>query len=260
MPLASTLAALQPPLTARLGDDPPGDGWLDCALAASDERVLEGLLEDVAAIYQTDRRDIMATRVIEIWAWMVAAPAVATLLTARRVPDLRAANVLIDLTVYAVALRRQTAYVLPGDEQADHPDAQVVADEAALVAQLRRALADDHLGPLVETLNRLSRRPVRALWRSAADRVADAFLYAGQQLGRADEAHALAVACLRDAPGPLRARVELRDCGGEPMHVRDGCCLYWRAPIGERCLNCPLLDDGERAARAAAQRAAAAAR
>lgn len=257
MPLASTLAGLRPPLSARLGDDPPGDGWLDCAGAARDERVLDGLLEDVGAVYDTDRRDIMGTRVIEIWTWMVAAPAAATLLTARRLPDLRAANVLIDPTLYAVALRRPTVAVLPGDPAAGHPDARVVADEAALAAELNRALADAHLAPLVATLNRMTRRPARALWRSAADRVADAFLYAGEQLGRVDEAHALAVASLRDAPAPLRARVERRVCGGEPMHVRDGCCLYWRTPSGERCVNCPLLGDDERAEMRAALRAQA---
>ncbi|HEY8581807.1 MAG TPA: IucA/IucC family C-terminal-domain containing protein [Capillimicrobium sp.] len=243
MSLASTFSALEPPFSAQLGA-PSGPGWVGADEGCRDEALLESMLDGVADLYLTDRRDIMAARVLEVWAFNVASPAAAALLTARRLPDVRAANVVMDPVTGSVALRRPTFLCLPGDPAAGHPDARVVPDDAALVAELRRALADEHLAPLVETLNRMTRRPARALWRGAADRVVGAFEWAGQQLDCLDDAYGLATACLRGAPGPLSARVELVEAAdGTVGHVRDGCCLYWRVPActdGEPCPTCPL--------------------
>ncbi len=30
------------------------------------------------------------------------------------------------------------------------------------------------------------------------------------------------------------------------LHVREGCCLYYRTPANVKCFSCPLLDDEER--------------
>ncbi len=30
------------------------------------------------------------------------------------------------------------------------------------------------------------------------------------------------------------------------LHVREGCCLYYRIPAGAKCFSCPLLDDEDR--------------
>ena len=31
-----------------------------------------------------------------------------------------------------------------------------------------------------------------------------------------------------------------------PLHVREGCCLYYRLPAGLKCFSCPLIDDEDR--------------
>jgi FhuF 2Fe-2S C-terminal domain len=83
------------------------------------------------------------------------------------------------------------------------------------------------LGPLVERVNELSRRPRSALWRGAGDRVAQALVLAGEERGDAE--------------------VEL-------LQVRNGCCLWHRVPGEPKCSSCPLLDPGERVARLVAER------
>ena len=30
------------------------------------------------------------------------------------------------------------------------------------------------------------------------------------------------------------------------LHVREGCCLYYRTPAALKCFSCPLLDDDAR--------------
>ena len=30
------------------------------------------------------------------------------------------------------------------------------------------------------------------------------------------------------------------------LHVRAGCCLYYRLPAGLKCFSCPLIDDEDR--------------
>jgi hypothetical protein len=118
---------------------------------------------------------------------------------------------------------------------------------AAFVGSLVAGLA-----PLVEGLNALSGRPRAALWRGATDRVADGFLYAGQQLGEYERGHALAREALA-VPGPLAGPVTVDHVdvgeGTEPVHVRNGCCILHVVPGGVPCITCPLLDAEERRAR-----------
>jgi ferric iron reductase protein FhuF len=47
--------------------------------------------------------------------------------------------------------------------------------------------------------------------------------------------------------------------GGEPethVHLRAGCCLYYRVPGAPKCIGCPLVTDAERIRRVAAERSA----
>jgi ferric iron reductase protein FhuF len=111
-----------------------------------------------------------------------------------------------------------------------------------------------HLAPLVARLNRLARRPERALWRGAADRVAGAFLWIGEQLGARERSRALARGAVGSAP-ELEAKVRIQRVGsgaGEThVHLRHGCCLYYRVPGAPKCIGCPLVTDAERARRVA---------
>lgn len=157
---------------------------------------------------------------------------------------------------WPVALRKGRFHALAGDPAAHHPDAVVADGEDELLVLLNASLVRDHLGPIVEHLNALSGRPRAALWRSAADRLAGAFLWLGERMGCEPRASELARRALGFGP-PLAGRVRTQPvrAQGRTRHVtlRDGCCLYYRVPGATMCLSCPLMDEGERARRAFAE-------
>ena len=229
------------------------DGWLSlddvCGEAYAD------VLDTAAAGYDTTRSDIRGNRLLEIWTWLVATPAAATVLLDRRLPDVCAENVLVVPGLWVdpapVALRSGRFWCLPDDDAADHPDAIVVADERALVLQLNAMLRERHLETLIEVVAERSRRGRRALWRGATDQLVGAFTRAGAALDR--EADAMALARIAGAgERPMRAEVrierfELDDLPPYTMHLRDGCCLYYRVRgRPPNCSNCPLIDDERR--------------
>jgi hypothetical protein len=256
-PLTATLEQLAPCGIVATVDPSPGGEFVEAAALARDRDRLSVPLARIGSEFGTERADICAARLIEVWTWLVAAPAAGALLVASRLPDVAPQNTFISLAggtaEWAAAFASGRFYGL----DADHPDAAVVADEAELLARLNASLAAQ-FDPLVESLNQLTRRPRRALWRGAADRVTGAFLWAGEALGAAERGGGLAQRAVAMA-SPLhgRARTQLVQLPGgeaELIQVRDGCCLYYRVPGGECCASCPLVGDSERPARLAAER------
>jgi Ferric iron reductase FhuF-like transporter/FhuF 2Fe-2S C-terminal domain len=248
-PLAETLAPL-----AELGVETSleareGDGWVAAERLAHDPG---SALAEIRAALGVDRDDVCAAQLVELWTWLVAAPAAAGLVTGARLPDVSSGNVLLrakgGLADWRVGLRRPRFHALPGDPDARHPDALSAADEQELLGRLGAMLVDAHLAPLVETLNRLGRRPERALWRGAADRVAGAFLWLGEQLGARERGRALARGALRSVP-QLEAKVRVQRVNGTEVHLRHGCCLYYRVPGAPKCIGCPLVTEAERVRR-----------
>lgn len=214
---------------------------------ATDVPRLERALAQIGDEFGTERSDICAARLIELWTWLVVAPAAEAMLTSGRLPDLSPEG---------------TRLALDGPSSewtAELGACETVADEETMLGCLRGSLAAQ-LDPLVATLNRLSGRPRRALWRSATDRLVGAFLWAGQEVGHPERAGGLARRAVSTAPLRGRARTEpvtLPDGGVERLQVRDGCCLYYRVPGGEPCSSCPLVPDEERGERLAAELASA---
>lgn len=240
-PLARTFAAH---LGAR--EEP---GWTTTAEIAGPG--LDAALALAADSFGTDRADIAGQRVIELVAWRLAVPAAAHLLAAERLPDLSADNVQMWLGAeppdgVGTALRRPRFYALASDPEAGHPDALPVADEHAQFERLARSLTD--LAPLIGAVCAATERPEAALWRSATDRLVAALVWVGQTTGRTERVRELAPAVV----APLHAHAELRtlQAGGteQLLHVREGCCLYYRVPGGTKCWSCPLLGDAERRA------------
>jgi hypothetical protein len=251
-PLAETFARLAPH-GAHLGprEEP---GWATTAELAGTR--LTSALDAVGRSLGTDRPDIRGQRLVELCTWRLAVTAAAGLLGDSRLPDLGAANVRVWVgddppDGIGTALRRPAFQALPSDPDAAHPDASPAPDEAALLARLRDVLAREHLAPLVDAVNLATKRPRRALWRSATDRLAAALVWVGELSGSSARACALARIAVAGAP-PLNGRAELRTLrAGEIdllLHVREGCCLYYRIPGNPKCFSCPLLADDERRA------------
>lgn len=201
-----------------------GDGWATTAELAGPG--LEAALALCGASLGTDRPDIQGQRLIEVVTWRLAVPAAAALISDTALADLSADNVLVWI----------------GDEP---PDGNGIAVRSpamrgdADLEQVRSLLAREHLAPLIEAVNHATKRPRRALWRSADDRLAAAIAWIAQMTGADARAFAL-----------LEGKAELRslDLGTHEMllHVREGCCLYYRTPVAVKCFSCPLLDDDAR--------------
>jgi FhuF 2Fe-2S C-terminal domain/Ferric iron reductase FhuF-like transporter len=258
-PLADTLAPLAGlGIETHLGPR-EGDGWVAADRLAGDAAALRAVLGEVRASLGTDRDDVCAAQLVELWTWLVAAPAAGAIVVGSRLPDVSSANVLLQarggLADWRAGLRSTRFHALPGDPEAGHRDALAASDERILLSRLRAMLVEDHLAPLVAGLNRIGRRPERALWRGAADRVAGAFLWIGEQLGARRRAEALARGAIGSAP-PLGARVRTQRVGNSAdethVHLRAGCCLYYRVPGAPKCIGCPLVTDAERERRVAA--------
>jgi Ferric iron reductase FhuF-like transporter/FhuF 2Fe-2S C-terminal domain len=257
-PLADTLSPLSElGVETRLGAR-EDDGWVAAERLARDAGELRAALAAIRRNLGADRDDVCAAQLIELWTWLVAAPAAGAIVGSGRLPDVSSRNVLLrpegGLTAWRAGLRSTRFHVLPGDPEADHPDAVAAADERELLGRLGAMLVHAHLAPLVESLNRIARRPERALWRGAADRVAGAFLWVGEQLGARERSRALARAAVASQPA-LAAKVRVQHVGDTRVHLRHGCCLYYRVPGAPKCIGCPLVTDAERARRVAGERA-----
>jgi hypothetical protein len=197
------------------------DRWTTTAELAGP--LLADALTACGASLDTDRPDIQGQRLVEIVTWLLAVPIATARINETRVPDLDPANVLLwigDAPPEGDGFRLRDRQARP---QAP-PDAQL----------------DAHLEPLVRAVNHATKRPVTALWRGAKDRMDGAIAWIADTSDQRERAFALLE---RDA-----AELRMLDLGTHEtlLHVRKGCCLYYRTPANEKCFSCPLLDDDAR--------------
>jgi hypothetical protein len=205
------------------------EGWATTAELAGPD--LASALARCGASLNTERADIQGQRLVEVVTWRLALPAAAAVLTDADLPDLSAGNVLVWIGDEppggnGIAVR----------SPATHPGMDL--------EEIRSLLAREHLAPLIEAVSHTTKRPRRALWRSMDDRLAAAIAWIAQMTGTDRRAREL-----------LDGKAELRslDLGTHEMllHVREGCCLYYRTPVAVKCFSCPLLDDEARPPRVA---------
>jgi Ferric iron reductase FhuF-like transporter/FhuF 2Fe-2S C-terminal domain len=253
-PLADTLEPLAGlGVVTHLGANEEEDGWIPADRLARDPEALAAALGEIGTALGTDRPDVCAAQLMELWTWLIAAPAAAGIVAGPRLPDVSAGNVLVrprgGLADWRAGLRSTRFHALRDDPEAGHSDAaEPASDEHELLDRLRAMLVQAHLAPLVTALNRIGRRPERALWRGAADRVAGAFLWLGEQLGARERGRALARGAVRSVP-QLEAKVRVQRVNGTEVHLRHGCCLYYRVPGAPKCIGCPLVTEAERVRR-----------
>ncbi len=169
-------------------------------------------------------------------------PAVLGWATARRVPLLAADNVLMHFTdprpLITLGLRADIPIaVLPSDPLAagNHRSVRVVADETELLAELRRALLDEHLTPLQDAIHRTVRLGRRTLLGSLASGVAYGVLRSAEVLpGSSGET----IDRLLSALG-VDDLIELVPGAGGKLDVqRKTCCLAFTLPAPKICAGC----------------------
>jgi hypothetical protein len=176
------------------------------------------------------------------YTYWLALPAILGWASARRVPLLTADDVLMHFEdrrpLVTLGLRADiTIAVLPSDPLAlsGLPQVRVVADEAALLEELRRSLLDDHLTPLIEAIRGEVKLGARTLLGSLASGIAYAVLRSADALPGSSAVTintlltALDVADLIElVPGPT----------GTLTVQRKTCCLAFTLPQPKVCSGC----------------------
>jgi hypothetical protein len=199
-------------------------GWLTTAELAGPK--LPEALAVAGRQLGTERLDIQGQRIVEVVAWNLAVPAAHALLDERPLPDLTPGNTRVWIH----------------DDPAPDGIGTLVFEDRAASAPLD-ALVAAHLEPLVTAVCAHTRRPAKALQRGVDDRVAAALIHVAQTRGEEPRGCELARAAYPD--------IDLRtlELPGYSLtvHVRSGCCLYYRIPQA-KCWGCPLLSDDERRA------------
>jgi ferric iron reductase protein FhuF len=218
------------------------DGWMPVAGLLGDARMLDEALAAFGREVGSPRRDVQASLLLEAYVWRLILPLAGALLAESRVPTPGLDGTAVRLTSggvpCSIRLLQGHFAALPGDPATEHPDAHVVGNRGVLDRCLRTWLIA-HFDPFVEKLNAASGRPRAALWRSVADRTATALLYAGLASNRPAAARAIAERTLAGDP-PLSYPPRYIEIGEQSVHLRHGCCLWWRTGAATTCLTCPL--------------------
>lgn len=176
------------------------------------------------------------------YTYWLALPAVLGWASARRVPLLTGADVLMHFDdprpLVTLGLRADIPVaVLPTDPLAlsGHPQVRVVPDEDALLAEFRRTLLDEHVEPLLEAIHAKVRLGKRTLLGSLSSGVAYGVLRSADALpGRSAET----IARLLRALG-VEDLIELvPDRHGKLDVQRKTCCLAFTLPQPKVCKGC----------------------
>jgi hypothetical protein len=231
---STRLPGLAPDLIA---DD--GERWKPAARLADDD--LPTLL-DRSRLHWNAQPHAAAALAWKAYTYWLALPAVLGWAAARRVPLLTADDVLIHFEdprpLVTIGLRPDIGVaVLPSDPLAlaGLPQVRVVADEAALLAEFRRSLLDDHLTPLLDAIHGMVRVGRRTLLGSLSSGVAYAVLRS------ADVVPGSSVEMI----GALLSALEVEDLielvpgpSGKVEVLRKTCCLAFTLPEPKICIGC----------------------
>jgi hypothetical protein len=175
------------------------------------------------------------------YTYWLALPAVLGWASARRVPMLDPADVLIRFTDHrpflTVGLRRASVAVLPSDPLVATcgPAARVVAGEAELLDTLRATLLDAHLMPLLERIRNVVHIGQRTMLGSLASGVVYGLIRASDALpgSTVDNANTLL-----EALGVADLVSLVPGASGDLTVQRRTCCLAFTLPEPKVCSGC----------------------
>ncbi|MGW2631704.1 (2Fe-2S)-binding protein [Streptomyces chattanoogensis] len=237
---------------------PSGDGWVCAAgLAAGGETLDTFLAWDEAQTIrdygQRARPDVVASFALHRYAWPACLLITIPWFLDRRVPHLPVQDVAFQRELGRMAVRVRSFACLPGDPAAALPGARVVADEEALRAEVRAAVAG-HLEPVLRGFRGRLRRGPRALWGMATDEVVEGLWYLGHLLGEEPRAVAELERLLPGATAPYVGSAAFRTLtgpDGEPLPTRDraSCCMFYTLRPEDTCVTCPRTCDADRITR-----------
>ncbi|MEU9199854.1 (2Fe-2S)-binding protein [Streptomyces sp. NPDC048332] len=253
------LAEVFPGLRAEALDDgrpsPGGAGWVGAHELAAGGSGLDAFLAwDEAQVLrdygQQARPDVIAGFGLHRYAWPACLLVTVPWFLHRRVPRIPVEDVAFQRALGHLTVRVREFACLPGDPAAELPGARVVADEAALRAEVLASVAE-HLGPVLDGFGPRMRRGKRALWGMATDEIVEGLWYIAHLLGEERRAMAELEALL---PGTTKPYVgtagfrELTGPDGESLPTRDraSCCMFYTLRPEDTCVTCPRTCDADR--------------
>ncbi|TXS38989.1 (2Fe-2S)-binding protein [Streptomyces sp. OR43] len=253
------LTEVFPGLRAEALDDgepaPGGAGWVGAHELAAGGSGLDAFLAwDEAQVLrdygQPARPDVIAGFGLHRYAWPACLLVTVPWFLHRRVPRIPVEDVAFQRALGHLTVRVREFACLPGDPAAELPGARVVADEAALRAEVLASVAE-HLGPVLDGFGPRMRRGKRALWGMATDEIVEGLWYIAHLLGEERRAMAELEALL---PGTTKPYVgtagfrELTGPGGESLPTRDraSCCMFYTLRPEDTCVTCPRTCDADR--------------
>ncbi|MET7855875.1 (2Fe-2S)-binding protein [Streptomyces sp. NPDC005318] len=253
------LAEVFPGLRAEvLGDGDPapsGAGWVGADELAAGGAALDAFLAwDNAQVLrdygQQARPDVVASFGLHRYAWPACLLVTVPWFLHRRVPRIPVEDVAFQRTLGHLAVRVKEFACLPDDPAAALPGARVVADEAALRAEVLAAAAE-HIGPVLDGFGPRMRRGKRALWGMATDEIVEGLWYIAHLLGEERRAMTELEALLPGATKPYVGTAGFRELTGPngaslPTRDRASCCLFYTVRPEDTCVTCPRTCDTER--------------
>ncbi|RII17607.1 hypothetical protein DSC45_11965 [Streptomyces sp. YIM 130001] len=237
---------------------PHGDGWVAASRLAEGGADLETFLAwDEAQVLrdygQQARPDVIAGFGLHRYAWPACLLITLPWFLLRRVPRLPVSDVTFQRTLGRMAVRVDSFACLPDDPAATMPGARVVADEEALRAEVRDAVAA-HLQPVLDGFRPRMRRGPRALWGMATDEIVEGLWYLAHLLGEEQRAMTELEQLLPGTTEPYvdsAAFRELTGPNGESLPTRDraSCCMFYTLRPADTCVTCPRTCDADRISR-----------
>ncbi|MFJ1925482.1 MULTISPECIES: (2Fe-2S)-binding protein [unclassified Streptomyces] len=253
--LAEVFPGLRAEVLADGQSAPGGVGWVGAHELAAGGGALDTFLAwDNAQVLrdygQQARPDVVASFGLHRYAWPACLLVTVPWFLHRRVPRIPVEDVAFQRASGHLTLRVREFACLPDDPAAALPGARVVADEAALRAEVLASVAG-HLGPVLDGFGPRMRRGKRALWGMATDEVVEGLWYIAHLLGEERRAMAELEALL---PGTTKPYVgtagfrELTGPDGESLPTRDraSCCLFYTLRPEDTCVTCPRTCDADR--------------
>ncbi|MGX1134095.1 hypothetical protein RKD49_006285 [Streptomyces glaucescens] len=245
---------------------PRGGGWVAAASLAEGGAGLDSFLawDDAQVVRdygQQARPDVVASFGLHRYAWPACLLITVPWFLHRRVPRFPVTHVSYDrsapgLSMGRLAVRSAGFACLPGDPAAALPGARVVADEEALRAEVRAAVAE-HLEPVLGGFGPRMRRRGRALWGMATDEVVEGLWYVAHLLGEQERARHELELLLPGATKPYVGSAAFRELtgpNGESLPTRDraSCCMFYTLRPEDTCATCPRTCDADRIVKLAA--------
>lgn len=242
---------------ARFGT-PAAPDWLSpTELLAPQSPALAAQINATQQRLHTKAVNTIGGALLQEYQWPLISAAVGCFLVDRRVPDLQPEQIRLYVPATEpaeteVAHSSRIAFcsghfaALPDDPAADHPDATLVPDLAALRDNLRTGL-ESHFGWVIERLSQGVGCNPRGLWLYVTDRIAGTLAWLMQEQ---DKSCGLARiepefnVLLRTPASPLmNKKVGLFELTyKDQTHAyldRATCCYWYKTDGGDYCTTCP---------------------